>query len=327
MSGWTGTFVCLANNTDESVPTAGEKETLQNAGLGMKKIWLENTYDEESTTNAIMSGPIEGESVGFPQLKTAGGFELLRTNRNCRSLAIINCAWSSKELKLNVGPQAKMYIRPIQKCLSILPLKNSRDFDDQLKQVKTVCTGCKQEFFMRDMRKHIESCASGMLQESETFDNNPYFPEIPELYDTVGTTVQIEDIVPTVFISNDTSDLPNLNTLGELALQIPVLEIAKKTIQFCKNNNIDNPVEILKALQTDIVIGRPLEIVDVSESVEGETNFIMIDRGNILTTAFDEIRAIPKSQLQKTLEVQFYNEVIMFFLISENPSFNIFKKD
>ena len=76
--------------------------------------------------------------------------------------------------------------------------RQASDIDDQ-KQVKTVCTRCSREFFMRDLRKHIESCASAMLQASmsEISDKHPYFPE---LYDT-STTVQIEESVPTVFMN------------------------------------------------------------------------------------------------------------------------------
>lgn len=40
--------------------------------------------------------------------------------------------------------------------------------------------------------------------------------------------------------------------------------------------------------------------------LEGETNFIVVDRNNILETTFVEINSI--ENLRTTLEVQFYDE-------------------
>jgi hypothetical protein len=74
-------------------------------------------------------------------------------------------------------------------------------------------------------------------------------------------------------------------------------------------NKIQDPVEILRKLQLEMVKGRPLDIEDITQANEGETNFIMVDRNKLLKTAFDEIRVIPSSNLRLTLEVQFYNEV------------------
>jgi len=51
-----------------------------------------------------------------------------------------------------------------------------------------------------------------------------------------------------------------------------------------------------------------LEVEDVTQCAEGDTNFILVDRNNILTTGIDEIKSI--TDYRKTLEVQFYDEVI-----------------
>lgn len=49
-----------------------------------------------------------------------------------------------------------------------------------------------------------------------------------------------------------------------------------------------------------------MEITDTTQCDEGDTNFIIVDRNNILETGFEEVNSI--SNLQKTLEVQFYDE-------------------
>ena len=56
-----------------------------------------------------------------------------------------------------------------------------------------------------------------------------------------------------------------------------------------------------------MVQGRPLEIGDASQCIDGETNFIMIDRSNLLNTATEEIQHLENKFL--TLEVQFFTEV------------------
>lgn len=56
-----------------------------------------------------------------------------------------------------------------------------------------------------------------------------------------------------------------------------------------------------------MVYGRPLRVENVSQVIEGVTNFILVDRFNIMETAFDEIKSL--TDLRKTLEVQFYGEV------------------
>ena len=66
---------------------------------------------------------VEGETLGFQQLKDAGGFELLQCQSNCRKLSMITCPWTVKDLKANLGTQSKIYVRPIQHNLSTKPLK------------------------------------------------------------------------------------------------------------------------------------------------------------------------------------------------------------
>ena len=63
-----------------------------------------------------------------------------------------------------------------------------------------------------------------------------------------------------------------------------------------------------------MVIGRALEVQSVDEVNEGETNFIMVDRQNLMLTAFDEISFL--TELRRALQVQFYGEV-SFIKITE----------
>ena len=68
-----------------------------------------------------------------------------------------------------------------------------------------------------------------------------------------------------------------------------------------------NPIEILRQMQETFVTGRPLELQSTESCINGRTNFIMVDRWDLLKTAFEEISDIVDPYV--TLEVQFYGEV------------------
>ena len=78
-------------------------------------------------------------------------------------------------------------------------------------------------------------------------------------------------------------------------------------IKKCNVENITDPIEILRCASTHIVQGRPLDVSSASETVEGETNFIHVDRQDILQSAFEEISSL--ENLRLTLEVSFYGEL------------------
>ncbi|CAG2215054.1 unnamed protein product [Mytilus edulis] len=110
---WTVTVVCLSNKNADKVPSPSEKDNLLKAGLGSKKIKFHEDDTEQDLLDKINSDSVEGidnETVGFPQLKGCGGIELLKCNQNSRDLQVIDCTWSVKKLKDNLGNQAKLYI-------------------------------------------------------------------------------------------------------------------------------------------------------------------------------------------------------------------------
>ena len=86
-----------------------------------------------------------------------------------------------------------------------------------------------------------------------------------------------------------------------------VIDIVHAVIKFCSGEGINDPVEILRKLQKEIVTGRSLDVEDIASCQEGETNCILVDRNNIMRTGFDEIQSL--ADLRRTLEVQFYGEV------------------
>ena len=159
---WTAQIFCLANRQQASIPNASTKQILNNAGLGLKKIKFLLGDSETEVVKKIMSDEVvEGETLGFQQLKDAGGFELLQCQSNCRKLSMITCPWTVKDLKANLDTQSKIYVRPIQQNLSTKPLK-----PENVVQVKQTCNGCLQEFPMQKLRDHLYICTAGLFDTS-----------------------------------------------------------------------------------------------------------------------------------------------------------------
>ena len=80
-------------------------------------------------------------------------------------------------------------------------------------------------------------------------------------------------------------------------------------IGHCKTKDPNNTVEILKYMQTRLVQGRPLEIEDVTQCISRATNFIMIDRSDLINAGLEETQQISNKFV--TLEVQFCNEMMI----------------
>jgi len=92
--------------------------------------------------------------------------------------------------------------------------------------------------------------------------------------------------------------------------------VTSATEHILSNGFQNYPVEMLRYLQEVIVQGRPLEIPNTTDTVEGETSLIYVDRQNVLVTGLDEVRRIENKRL--TLEVQFYGEVCFRNLFYDN---------
>ncbi|CAG2231481.1 unnamed protein product [Mytilus edulis] len=106
----------------------------------------------------------------YPKLKGSGGFEFLRCGQNCRDLQVIDCNWCPVELRNNMGSQAKIYLRPVQKDLETSPLH------EEVETIQTeTCKFCKQNVNLRELRDHIKSC--GMYRNFELPDIDPPSPE------------------------------------------------------------------------------------------------------------------------------------------------------
>eukprot|EP00794_Sanderia_malayensis_P021012 gene21012-23064_t len=79
---------------------------------------------------------------------------------------------------------------------------------------------------------------------------------------------------------------------------------------------VTDPIEMLKYVQSRVLKGRELNVSDLQVSLEGDVNYITIERDNILTTTFDELKKVHDFRL--TFQVQFYGQEEVF--LAENPN-------
>ena len=187
---WNANFVCLASIYGYKVPTSSEKEMLRKAGLGVRKIQLDLEEDEQKVLQRICSDAVNDDDeeeeklpLGYPQLAECGGFELLVCQSNSKDLVVLNCSLKAKDLKASLGAsQSRIYIRPIQKNLSLRPIVKSRT-----SQRSEKCFHCLEVFPIAMLRSHVLSCKSPttptLLDDSsstaEEDDDEVLLPEIP----------------------------------------------------------------------------------------------------------------------------------------------------
>ena len=319
---------------------------LLQAGLGCKKIKLLADDTEEDVLNKLTSDAKDefGKPLGFPQLRTCGGFEMLQCLANCRDLSVISTSWSVRDLKSALGGQAKIYLRPIQKNLSTRSQEPKRS--ESLLNEK--CRWCQKSLLFSELRKHSLQCTGNFFSDShdDATDLQAVQSEGP---DSSNNNTQSSLNVPISVVAQQPVDLHTASspqysqTTQHLPLQqhsmvaatqsanpvtpqsiqatnqrleVEVVNDARRSTWIVEDiveqvaikcADSGNPVQMLQCLQDAVVVGRALEIVKVSETLERDVNYILVNRYNLLGTAFDEIQLIEDPRL--TLQVQFYGEL------------------
>ena len=114
---WTHTFVCLSSASQDTLSDGQERAELQIAGLGEKRITLCSYSDAQDIYHEL--------TYQFPKLADSGGFELLRVPEGGKQLDVIASppnGYTVSYLRAVVH-HAKIYIRPLQKDLSLEAIK------------------------------------------------------------------------------------------------------------------------------------------------------------------------------------------------------------
>ncbi|KAL3831514.1 hypothetical protein ACJMK2_023255 [Sinanodonta woodiana] len=318
---WTVTFVCLADRNACKVHLPHKNQCSRGQGLAKKK----HKKKKKKTTFQGTDSELEVHSKlissdGFPQLSTAGGFELLYCQSNCRQIEVLKCRWNVDSLKASLGSQTKIYVRHIQKNLSTEPIIVPEE-----SAVKARCVSCNKDYIISNLRNHVSICSSSVADSShnEPLQDEQYSEQ------PLDETAELPDI-----------ETAHLSRAENVAIQPPrhaehnqglehnvpnIEDIVKDCVQYCTDNTMNDPVAILQYLQSRIVTGRKLELENEESTIEGKTSLIIVDRNNLTETALDEIRDIVNLRL--TLEVQFYGETAVDYGGPQKEFFSMVLRD
>ena len=113
--------------------------------------------------------------------------------------------------------------------------------------------------------------------------------------------------------SNDSRKQPTEKDPGSMIMKenheesAACVSFADSLINEITEQSLTDPVEILRFLQKNLVKGRVLDVQDTSNTPEGETNYICVDRHNIMESTFSELEAIQNFHI--TFEVDFMGEL------------------
>ena len=186
-----------------------------------------------------------------------------------------------------------------------------------------MCHVCGKQVLVRNMRTHSALCVENFLGSSDseqeiTVNENSSNELSIETPDTLTEMTSESTFISVTDEMSNEANAPLVDNVQECIAVDPVLKepslsepsvdsLVEAIAKHCIQNDIVDPVEILRYFQKTFVTGRNLEISDPSQVCESLTNYILVDRANILTTSLDEIKDIP--DLRRTLQVEFYGEV------------------
>lgn len=142
-------FVCLSDKEQSESPDPEEQRELLMVGLGETKI----SIPEEASEVQIRDRVLEI----FPQLRAAGGFELMYAEPRKRDLYVVPPGPNGvtmKYLTTFIG-QGKIFVRPIQEDLAM----ESDTPKVNMQVQKEKCKRCKVLLDVYALREHYATCS------------------------------------------------------------------------------------------------------------------------------------------------------------------------
>ena len=136
------------------------------------------------------------------------------------------------------------------------------------------------------------------LDDESDLMTNPFDTSSGEVS---GTALRSLD---TANMEESTEHTGRIDLTSEEEGEKDISDFVEEIIKECQQNQ--NTTEILRVAQNRILTGRPLDITDTSREITGETNYILVDRNNILETGISEISTITNFRLP--IEVNFIGE-------------------
>lgn len=141
----------------------------------------------------------------------------------------------------------------------------------------------------------------GEDKKSETTENSQTKKEVEQ-----ETVQKAEQESSQSRVNIDSAHVPLIDTLEPQCPNLSGNDV-NLLVKKIYDQSLHDPVEILRYLQKEMVKGRALEITNTSETFEGETNHICVDRHNLISSTFAELESIEDFNI--TFEVDFIGEI------------------
>ena len=252
----------------EKIPTGSEKPQLESSGRIVTGFDINRKWDSETLHNELSKLLIgRMEGMHFEIVKNCSG-TLLRPNLP-RGKEI-----DSKLLLKSIAPSGCLYLRLLEELPSMLD-PTDRQFEVSV--------------FASDKEK------SAAIQPSDV----PIARE-KIVIDLTHPTPFSASCVNNSPYSTDENEGSSFNETNKHPFDINAI------ISEAKAQGLTDPAEVLKFLQKMILTGRALEVESSDETIDGETNYITVDRERILETTFSELQYI--TNFRVTFQVDFMGE-------------------
>ena len=273
-------FALLRANSKES-DEEDEVETLKKEKIIERGMIVLNEDDDESSVRAKIASSLKGQY----SLLGPNDFDFVKVTQKRISVLRLgeNTEYSYSVVKKLAG-QGLLYIR----------IKQAFDFV---------------------VNEHAELAQD----QSPPIDQNVSESYQPIQQSISGSTYQTAESTSTITAQRDGPTLPTTSTFqtaGLISSATPICqtegqdngtEFYDKIISEFPASAIVEPTEMLRYLQRKIGRGRPLDMTDEASVLEGDTNFIAVDRDNILDTTFEELKTVQDPRV--TFQVDFYGEM------------------
>ena len=205
------------------------------------------------------------------------------------------------------------FVKVVQKKISVLQMRKGTEYD------YTVVKKLAGQGLLYIRIKQVTQFAVGeSLQVEEDLAEDPFGTlESPNPFNSPTISIDLTSTENGCNVAPDgtsvrqtplESEQPTLSPqpVQKVGPADPEIELSPFFVFDEMPASVNDPTEMLRFLRGKILSGRDLDVSDESSELSGDTNYISVDRDNVLETTFSELKDVKDPRI--TFEVQFYGE-------------------
>ena len=259
--------VIILDAGQDKLPTKSEKVDLEKDGRIISGFDIDRKWNS-TDLQLHLASLLTGELIGL-------SFEIVK---NCSGTIVrpnipLGKEIDAKLLLKSIAPGGYVYIRLLEKLETSI---NSYDVENEIPVEST---------------SEIDDTDDNLIATLDLSETNTNLSPSDAVDD------KSKDNCASSFIITSTE-----NTQQDVKCPFDINSI----IVSVKEQDLSNPVEVLRFLQQEIVSGRALDLFSLEETIEGETNYITVDRDKIVETTFSELQYM--NDYRPTFQIDFMGE-------------------